>query len=189
MKKILLLICIFLASCDDEIPNEGLVYEKLNSSIGNHYISLDINYELPQYRIDDFLGTILLFLTEPELKGFWSIRIGYEDGGNFFTAGFGLHGSQAIVDNNSNYNSSITDPKDVKYYTTIIIFNDRSLAGINITLRIYLRQDLDSTTISYMIMIKPYETSPYEYIGHTVLNQMFILSTYGEREPLPDILK
>jgi len=200
MKKILLLISVFLISgCCDTLDSGHFEYKLKNDPTLDEdaYIVLFVKYELPEHRNKDFLGTILLMMTKPELNHDLTIFIEYrEDNGTSFLSDFGgLINDEIIevtVDNNSSYHSSVKDPKDVNYYTKIVTYEQSRLGEEAITVQMYLRQDLEPTTaISYMIMTKPLNGKDYEYVLNTFLNQMSITSTHVDSKPspLPDILR
>jgi len=202
MKKILflLLIPIFLSSCGGEgPPPEGFGYRISNdtSTEDTSYILVLTDYELPEFRVQDFLGTIVLFLTEPELDNDRDIHIGlYDKDGKEFQVDFYPssvqcdfnNSHQVSVDNNSNFDSNVIIPTDINYYTTIITANSR-WAGIERAIQLYFRQDLDTTVISFMIRIKPDNATDYEYFGHTVLNKITRDLVGIATKPLPDILR
>ncbi len=192
MKKILLLISVLVISSGcQKAPTEGVKYEIRNDPIwnGNAFISLGLSYQLPVHRTKDFLGTLLLYFTNPELRSYHFFEIIYEESNTIFDIYFGDN-AQITVSDNVNYNGSVTDPKDDNYYTTIVTIAD-SLPVIEDTTQLHLRQDLEpTTTISLMIKAKPYKVTDYEYVGHTVLNEIVVTEgALGYARPLPDILK
>ena len=199
MKKILLLISVLMMSsgCDCLSEAEGFQYELRNNSAtgGVDYINMITAYPLPEHRTKDFLATMILLMTAPELDGDIRVNIEHIDSNNIslFSSNFGKgYGTpfKVTVEDNNNYNSSLTDPKDVNYYTKIIAYNE-TIKGAYTMVKVYLRQDLEPTTaISYMIMTKPLNGASYEYVGHAFLNQLSVTSAYvGIPQPLPDILK
>ena len=196
MKKILLLISVLVISSGcQKAPTEGVKYEIRNDPIwnGNAFISLGLSYQLPVHRTKDFLGTLLLYFTNPELRDNVNINIEQIDSNEVpvFYSDFKINyeAINVTVENNNNYSSSITDPKDVNYYTKTITY-DEIIEEVDTKVKIYLRQDLEPTTaISYMVMTKPLNGANYEYVGHAYLNQLNIKPAAGLRKPLPDILK
>ena len=196
MKKILLLACFFLTSCNTIPPLDGFMHSLTNDDSESHVtgsITLITDYELPESRIQNYLSTIVLFLTEQELKNNVDISFSYEKGyttGNlegYFYAYF-RPDTEVDVTSNDNFDNTLTDPKDINYYTTVLTFDD-SFLGVDTKSQIHLRQDKSSATISYMMMTKPYKTSPFEYLGHTAISKMTSSPAYGTKTPLPDILK
>ena len=189
MKKILLFACFFLTSCDTAVPTNGFLYNLTNDSESHvtDYITLITAYELPQSRVQNYLSTIVLFLTEQELKNNVDVRFGYEKNGEGFYKSF-YPSTEVEVTFNDNFDNTLIDPKDVNYYTTVLTFDD-SLFGVDTKSQIYLRQDKGSEKINYMIMTKPYKTSPFEYLGHTAISKMTSRPVHGIKTPLPDILK
>jgi len=173
MKKILLLliISIFLNSCCEGTETFG--YYMSSNSTGDHsMISYYTDHKLPESSIQDFLGTIVLFLTEPMIDYATSVYVFYGEDNKEFSANF-YNNEQVSVEKNSNFNDNITDLKDINYYTTIITANSR-WAGIERAIQLYFRQDRDPTVISFMIRIKPHNATGYEYFGHTVLDKMAV---------------
>ena len=195
MKKILLLACFFLTSCNTVPPLNGFMHSLTNESESDitGRITLTTDYELPQSRIQNYLSTIVLFLTEQELKNNIDISFSYQKGyttGNlegYFNAYFSPS-TEVEVTFNDNFDNTLTDPKDINYYTTVLTF-DSFFLGVDTKSQIHLRQDEGSTKISYMMMTKPYKTSPFEYLGHTAISKMTSSPAYGTKIPLPDILK
>ncbi len=195
MKKILLLISVLIMSggCDCTTEAEGFSYELRNdpASGGYTYISMVTAYPLPEHRTKDFLDTMILLMTKPELDDDVRVIIEHIDSNDIslfyspFNDGVGV-----TVKTNSNYSSSVVDPKDVNYYEKVITY-DEILLDVYREIQIYLRQDLEPiTAISYMIMTKPLNDAEYKYVGHAFLNQMSVTSAYvGIPKPLPDILK
>ena len=193
------------SGCDCLSEAEGFQYELRNNSAtgGVDYINMITAYPLPEHRTKNFLDTMILLMTNTELKTSARFNIEYMGNSNsnsnntpLFYSGFHnrVNGvSEAInvtVEDNNNYSSSLTDPKDVNYYTKIIAYNE-TIEGAYTMVKVYLRQDLEPTTaISYMIMTKPLNGASYEYVGHAFLNQLSVTSAYvGIPQPLPDILK
>ncbi len=207
MKKILILMCVFLNGCCldcgviTELPYEGLIYEMSDKSIvseayspiATYYeansIALITSYELPEKHSKDFLNTVILFFTKPELSEWMDIRFGYDNKSDIQLSKVFFDHYDAKVSENTNYDQSVTDQKNVNYYKTTLTIYIQWLGLIN-KAQIHLRQDLEPTTkISYMIMGQPFVGQPYEYIGHAVLDNLNVRPTYGTRQPLPDILK
>ena len=190
MKKILLLISVLLISGCLPALEDGFRYQLKNDPAwnGNASIYFDVGYQLPEHRIKDFLGTILLYWTKPELRNFSYFMIIYEENHTHFNLSF-MNNAIITVEDNSNYSDSAVDPKNVNYYKTIVTIGN-SLPVIEDITQLYLRQDLDPTTaISFMIKKKPHNATDYEYVGHTVLNQLEIGAVNARVMPLPDILK
>ena len=148
-------------------------------------------YPLPEHRTKDFLSTMLLIMSEPELHNEVYLALGYE--GDKGTSFYSQNGSQMniIFESNSNYDNNLTDPKNVNYYTNIMTF-DQTMSGVEHTVQMHLRQDLNSTTtISFMTMKKSHNVTNYEYVGNVFVNQMSITPAHigTNPKPLPDILK
>ena len=194
MKKILLLISVLIISSGCLPEEEAFFYKLSNNSTSEEQCSISfiVSYPLPENRLKDFIGTMSLFLTKPELSNETLFSVEYndnaaEDGGT--GTGFG-YGMEVTIDNNSNFSSSITDPKDINYYTNIVTYQEQR-KWVDNTVKVYLRQDqnLNPTAVSYLIMAKPHNIDEYGYIGHAYLNQLDIKPAGGLRKPLPDILK
>ena len=188
MKKALFLVCFFLTSC--LAPQEGFNYTMSTDSteINLGKISFHTEYELPQSRVKNFMNTIILFLTEQELKNDIFIEFYYNGKqGDSFSKWF-YSDTEVAVTSNGSFDSNINNPKDINYYTTILSFEESHFEVKN-EMQIYLRQDKGSEKINYMIMIKPYKASVFEYLGHTVLKEITISPAGGSKKPLPDVLK
>ncbi len=208
MKKLLLLMCVILNGCcldcgigSNGYPQESLIYQISNNpavseatSFANpwdkdNFIGILTNYELPEKHTKDFLNTVILFLTTPELIDNAEIGFGYSDGDKIILRQMFYSHKQVTIDNNTDYNSLIEDPKNINFYTHTLTFSTKWL-GIQNKVQIHLRQDLEpNMIISYLIMAQPFKGQPYEYIGHQALDTFDIQPTYGTREPLPEILK
>ena len=196
MKKILLIISVLVMSSgcclNCGVEAEGFLYELRNDSAsgGYTYINMVTAYPLPEHRTKDFLGTMILLMTAPELDNDVRVNIEHIESNDIslFYSPFN-YGVGVTVKTNNNYSSSVVDPKDVNYYEKVITY-DEILLDVYREIQIYLRQDLEPTTaISYMIMTKPLNGANYEYVGHAYLNQLNIKPAAGLRKPLPDILK
>ena len=192
MKKILLLISVLMVSSGClKSPMDGFRYEIRNDTTwnGSSSIFFDVGYRLPEHRTKDFLDTLLIYWTKPELMDYTLFHITYETNNTLFNIYFGAR-AQITVSKNVNHNSNITDPMDDNYYTTIVTIAD-SLPVIEDTTQLHLRQDLESpTAINLMIKTKPLDATEYEYIGHTVLSEISVTEgMLDSARPLPDLLK
>ena len=188
MKKALFLVCFFLTSC--LAPQEGFNYTMSTDSteINLGKISFHTEYELPQSRVKNFMNTIILFLTEQELKNDIHIEFYYNGKqGESFSTSFDSS-RQVTVALTGVFDSNINDPKSIEYYTDVLSFEESHFEVKN-EMKIYLRQDKGSEKINYMIMIKPYKASVFEYLGHTTLKEMVISPAGGSEKPLPDVFK
>ena len=187
MKKALFLVCFFLTSC--LAPEDGFNYTMSTDSteINPGNISLYTRYELPQSHVKNFMDTIILFLTEQELKEDIDISFNYKKQGESFSTWF-YSDTEVAVTSNGGFDSNINDPKSIEYYTDVLSFEESHFEVKN-EMQIYLRQDKGSEKINYMIMIKPYKASVFEYLGHTTLKEMVISPAGGSEKPLPDVLK
>ena len=184
MKKIVILVYIFLTSCC-RFPQEGFEYSISNDSREDNQDSMSLytGYELPQSRVRNFLSTIILIWKEKELKDDMSITFRYEGNGTYFGKIFSPD-TEVDVTLNNNFDNTLTDPKDINFYTDVLGF-DHYLEEM----KIYLRQNSGSEKINYMIMKKPDNTSDFVYLGHTVVDKMSVQPKYVDPKPLPDILK
>ena len=187
MKKALFLVCFFLTSC--LAPEDGFNYTMSTDSteINQGNISLYTGYKLPQSHVKNFMDTIILFLTEQELKEDIDISFNYGKQGDSFSASFDSS-RQVTVALTGVFDSNINDPKSIEYYTDVLSFEESHFEVKN-EMKIYLRQDKGSEKINYMIMIKPYKASVFEYLGHTTLKEMAISPAGGSEKPLPDVFK
>ena len=187
MKKALFLVCFFLTSC--LAPEDGFNYTMSTDSteINPGNISLYTRYELPQSHVKNFMDTIILFLTEQELKEDIDISFNYKKQGESFSTWF-YSDTEVAVTSNGGFDSNINDPKSIEYYTDVLSFEESHFEVKN-EMQIYLRQDKGSEKINYMIMIKPYKASVFEYLGHTTLKEMVISPAGGSEKPLPDVFK
>ena len=208
MKKILILIslCSILNGCCNDCgeitqyPYEGFIYELNNNSIvseatsfsdgySSNTIAIKTNYELPKNRSKDILSIIILFFNNPELSDNMDVHFAYDDNTkiNIYKTFYDYNGTTVNI--NSNYDPLIIDPMDTNYYTTTLTFYVEWLGLMN-KAQIHLRQELEPTTkISYMITAQPFKDQPYEYIAHTMLENLDVRPTNGTKQPLPDILK
>ncbi len=201
MKKILIVICIFLNGCildpcgggyDDvtKYEHKSMHYKFTDTnSYSTNFISLQTPYELPEYRTDDFLETLLLLLATPELKD--DISIQFMNNRNS-DATFNLYyenNTEITVENNIDFDTNSNDYLDTNYYTDILIYKE-SWFHIANSVKIYIRFDkTPKTKISYMVMIQPHDTTTYKYLTHTVLSNFIVSENYYEGVPLPEILK
>ena len=192
MKKILLLISVLMMSSGCcEVKPEGYQYEFKNDSAwdGSAYLSLAVGYPLPEHRTKDFLATMLLILGNPELSDNAVFNIEYrQNNGNSFNLGFG-NTLKATVSTNQSFSSTITDTKDINYYSNIVTY-DQSISGEGDIMQIHFRQNIDTKTLSFMIMTKSSGDLDYIYLGNALLNKMTTHRSYSVgKSPLPDILK
>jgi len=172
MKKILLLLIIpiFMSGC---CATETFGYDMSSNSAGDHsMISYHTDHKLPESSVHDFLGTIVLFLTEPMIDYSTGVSIVYGKDNKEFSTSF-YNNEQVSVENNDSFKDNVTDLKDVNYYTTIITYSE-ALFEVENTIKLYFRQALNPTVISYMIRVKPHNATDYEYFGHTVLDKMAV---------------
>ena len=191
MKKIVILVCFFLTSCC-RFPQEGFEYSiSSDSGIPNQgAMLLYTGYELPQSRVRNFLSTTILIWKEKELKDDMYILFRYEGNGKKFGKMF-FSDTEVEVTLNVDFSSSLTNQKDINFYTDVLSF-DYPLSEVENKMKIYLRQDKGSEKIYYMIMNKPNKpnnTSDFVYLGHTVLDEISVQPQYIDPKPLPDILK
>ena len=192
MKKILLLISVLMISSGCcEVKPEGYQYEFKNDSAwdGSAYLSLAVGYPLPEHRTKDFLATMLLILGNPELSDNAVFNIEYrQNNGNSFNLGFG-NTLKATVSTNQSFSPDITSPKDINYYSNIVTY-DQSISGEGDIMQIHFRQNIDTKTLSFMIMTKSSGDLDYIYLGNALLNKMTTHRSYSVgKSPLPDILK
>ena len=192
MKKILLLISVLMISSGCcEVKPEGYQYEFKNDSAwdGSAYLSLAVGYPLPEHRTKDFLATMLLILVNPELSDNAVFNIEYrQNNGNSFNLGFG-NTLKATVSTNQSFSPDITSPKDINYYSNIVTY-DQSISGEGDIMQIHFRQNIDTKTLSFMIMTKSSGDLDYIYLGNALLNKMTTHRSYSVgKSPLPDILK
>lgn len=195
MKKILLLISVLVISgccCVEPYDEWGYEYQVRNdsSSDGYAFISLNVGYELPEHRVNDFLGTLLLILADPELNSNAYFMLDYnKNNETSFHLAFDK-GVESTISSNGLFDPLVTDSQNIDYYTNIISFIDESISGEENIIQIHFRQHLDPTTINFMIMTKSYNNIIYEYVGHALLKQTVTnRSYYVTPSPLPDILK
>ena len=204
MKKILILICIFLNGCVLDPYNdyfEDTVYEhykmEYKFSDGNQYtgnfMHIYLPYQLPTHRTKDFLGTLSLILTSPELNNNITMQIMNSIGTDVsYDTSFHVYLNEynkPVFNSNSNFDMSIVDPTNINYYSATITYNE-TWHEIKNTVQIHLRQELSHyTTIKYMVMIKPHNSTEYKYLKHTVLDNFVTEQSIYEGIPLPSILK
>ncbi len=194
MKKFLLLISVLIMSsvcclgCE-EVSTESR-YELRGDYETNKFagIILRVDYQLPEHRTKDFLETILIIMSKPELYNKAGISIGFKEDNGTRLYSSPSSPTQATVDNNSNYSIDATDLKNSNYYTHVISYDNIISEGKEVV-QLYLRQTLEQpTTISFMTMKKSRDATNYTYVGNTLVNEMTTIHAESQ-QPLPDILK